>query len=276
MHGWIKRLSVAFVLLFLSCTGQTFADTVRLDFQDFAGSGTDSVTIGWSGNPGGSGNHSWTTTAGRFHFKVASTTSPYSNKLGNVGNNVYTFCLNPRYQMIDPGDYTLTNKLENLPSPNGNQGPLQIAGATKLRILINEVFGNGSLSAYSGSSYWDSVQLAIWKIIGVETGIPNFTISGVADTTSFNAIYNGVQSIYSNASVAGNYSNYLTYRGTGGFMYAYGLDSTSSGGGQDQLYWSTTPGFVIDVPVPAGVVLAGMGIFCVGGINFLRCRKALI
>lgn len=267
----LKPFSLVCAFVLGTCS-QAHADLVRLDFQGFTGSGTDNVVIHWNGNPGGNGNHSLSTTAGRFRFEVANNNASYSNALGPNGTSVYTFCLNCRYTVIDPGTYNLTNALENLPSPNGDQGPLGIAGAAKLRILINEVFGNGLLNTYNESSKWDSVQIAIWTLIGTETQIPGFSISGVQDTASVTAILNGVTSAFNAAS--GSYATYLQSHLNSSFAYSYGLDSAALGGGQDQIYWNTNPGMINEVPVPAGVALAGMGIACMGAANFLRRRKA--
>ncbi|MBL8823268.1 MAG: hypothetical protein JNJ77_11815 [Planctomycetia bacterium] len=221
-------------------------------------------------------------TAGKYTFTQIGG-SPTLPTYGNYGGSgrVETFCISLATTILDPGWYTTTDDITNLPTPNG---PMGLLTARRISVLVNEVlngnkFGTGDdyNDAGTPTNGWASVQGAIWRLINPLANIPG----GLA-VSDVNNLISGATTI-----LAG-YGNDLAayYAGTGYLnnYYIHGLDAyklNSNGSknyrlGQDQIYWDTNPNFIIQVPVPAGVVLAGMGMICLGGFNLYRRRKIVI
>ncbi|HMP17886.1 MAG TPA: hypothetical protein PKD72_12740 [Gemmatales bacterium] len=237
-RGLRAFLLVGAVLLGMHST--SYAGTVKLDFQGVRNNG--GVFTGGNNTTGP------VTRAGQFEFKAVvpgGTSTNFTN-----GQVVQTFCINVNYGIVDPDTYNLRLDIENLPTPGATMG---LTNANKLRILGNE-WSLGNLVATV-----EAVQIAIWKIANG---------SGVSSTNA--AVNIEVTNILNYlTSVVGTY-NYAAIQ-----YVAIGLDSLTSGNGQDQIMFTNNPNLIQEVPVPAGVVMAGVGIVCLGGLSYLRRRKVL-
>ena len=237
-RGLRAFLLVGAVLLGMHST--SYAGTVKLDFQGVRNNG--GVFTGGNNTTGP------VTRAGQFEFKAVvpgGTSTNFTN-----GQVVQTFCINVNYGIVDPDTYNLRLDIENLPTPGATMG---LTNANKLRILGNE-WSLGNLVATV-----EAVQIAIWKIANG---------SGVSSTNA--AVNIEVTNILNYlTSVVGTY-NYAAIQ-----YVAIGLDSLTSGNGQDQIMFTNNPNLIQEVPVPAGVVMAGVGIVCLDGLSYLGRHKVL-
>lgn len=195
------------------------------------------------------------------------------------GPRVETFCISLATTILDPGWYTLTDDITNLPTPNG---PMGLLTARRIAVLVNEVVAvGGSLSAYNDAGTpgngWASVQGAIWKLIN-----PAAVLPGGLNIADVNNLISSATSIL--AGFGDDLAAYYAGNTILSDLHIHGLDAyqlNSNGSknyslGQDQIYWDTNPNFIIQVPVPAGIVMAGMGVICLGGFNLYRRRKMFV
>jgi hypothetical protein len=207
--------------------------------------------------------------AGLYKFKIDSTGS----SLGAQNSFLYTFCISQSTFISNPnGLYTLTDAIQSLPTPGTAMGLLN---SRKLAVLVNEVFrSGGTLASYNDNDTetggWAAVQGAVWRIINPLSTLPG----SVALSNDANALVTTVTNLLASF---GNDLNLYYASISGQKYYIHGLDASAGNNqlGQDQIYWTTSPNFVIEAPVPTGVVMAGMGIVCLGGVNFLRRRKVV-
>lgn len=232
----LRAFFVATAVL-MGSTGLTFAEDVGLTF---------------AGNINGTG-----VGAARFHFKVSTTSVTFPT----LGADVYTYCISPSQFLNGTDLYKIRDDIQNLPTPGSAMGAI---AAVKIAMIINEIYGSGSAdtSLDFGAFNYIQIQDAIWYLIDSATGANN-------------AIVTKVNAIFTTYTTLANY--YASSAAGTSIQYIHGLDSYGTGGsnaGQDQIYWDANPNFVFDVPVPAGAILAGVGIFCVGGFNYLRRRNA--
>lgn len=186
---------------------------------------------------------------GYYEFKVGTPTG-----IWNTGDIIQTFCISQN-NFLSGNNFLLRDDLHNLPTPGTAMGPLN---AVRLVILINELYGNGTNATINGyqtsANNLLTIQNSIWLML-----------AGGSD-----ALVSAVDSVL--ATYGGTLAGYIGVHGGATFVGTHGLDQYNNG--QDQIYWTPgTPNYVFDVPVPAGAVLAGLGICCIGGFSYLRRRK---
>lgn len=202
-----------------------------------------------------SGNITGASSLGFYQFTIGALNG--GGGLGTPGTLIQTFCISQN-NFLTGNNFQLRDDLHNLPTPGAAMGALN---AVRLVILINELYGNGTnavINTYqSGTNNLYNIQQSIWLML-----------AGGADT-----LINAVDAVL--AGSGGTLAGYISTHSGPTFVGVHGLDQYNSG--QDQIYWTPgTPNYVFDVPVPAGAVLAGMGIVFVGGFNFLRRRKVVV
>jgi hypothetical protein len=249
-RGILRRLIVSAVMLFALSTS-VFAGSVQLQYNTVQGS------------------HG---SAGLYKFKVLSTDPafPYA-----VNTYVNTFCISPTIGLEGTDTYTLRDDIENMPTNIPAIAAMGSQKATKVAILINEVFGSGSKNSFNNSSNsgagWAAVQYSIWEII---TNTPQGPSTGGLSTAVDNLLGH-VNTLYTSLAGADALRLYNYFNNIGNTnpnnKYIHGLDA--AGNGQDHIYWTSTPNYVIQVPVPAGVIMAGIGMVCLGGFTYLRRRN---
>lgn len=250
----LRAFLLASVVLVASVS-QTFAGTVELTFVN--------VTPGQIvGNPVTTGN----TQAGIFNWnKTGNTTGIVGAPFTGTGT-LQTYCINLGQTLQTTDTYTIVTGLAGLallptPAPSNPMGEL---AAKRLSILANELQAGKAFAGIVGDHV--AIQSAIWNITR-----GNF----INDITGLNATQQAnVATILSTLSV----SVAASYNYGAATRFAIGLDAFE--GGQDQIIFVSASEFGgnggVVVPVPAGVVMAGMGIVCLGGLNFIRRRKTIV
>lgn len=224
----------------------------------------------------GSVNYSGIGLAGKYTFNQTAGPSLPTNS-----GKVETFCVSSASHLINDCWYETTDNISSLPSPNG---PMGLLTARRISVLVNEVLNTtGVLSTYNDNNTptdgWASVQGAIWKLINSSVSIPAGVIATdvnnlVSQATSILAGFSDDLTAYYNDRQGLGYTNYYIH-GLNAFVFNSN-GSKNYNSGQDQIYWDNNPNFIIQVPVPAGVVLAGMGMICLGGFNLYRRRKMVV
>lgn len=249
-------------------TSHCYADTVTVNFTNVTGSTSVkySKDSGSTWQPGGStyvqaGQYNWTRTAGVSYLDV----------VGQPGK-LQTFCIELSQSVASGTTYTVTTTLVGLPIPGGS-GIAQIDAAKEKQIqtLVN-AYKTGALAAVKGATAAtvDVIQATLWNIIN-ETVANDWSVSTGAFQTkdsSASSTWEG----YVNAALDYVRTNWGSYNSANASYFAVGL---TSGTGQDQItiVSSGTYHSIPPVPAPAGLLLAGVGIGCLGGFGFLRRHK---
>lgn len=254
MLGWsLRSLLIAAGLLVATCG--VHADSVTLKFADvYQFDGTTAGTgVSFSTD---SGAH-WTgTTAGQFLWTKQSGDSFGVFASGNKAAK--TFCIEVNEHISSGGTYTYNfHDLPGLPQDSYGAG-MSVAKASFLQKMA-DMIGRGlfTLHTYTAPEF----QAAIWNTVFdgdllIESGV--FRLTGLSNTR--------VDDLLSEVN------GYTTYDPNTAQYNFIGLTNNID---QDQIALVTHAQYLQELPVPAGVVLAGMGIACIGGINFLRRRKAI-
>ncbi len=243
-------------LVVLAGFSQAKADTVTLDFVNVNPSAGVSYTT--------NGGTNWTgTTAGLFNWNRTAGISYLDATPGTVD----TFCIELNQYTGGGVVYTVTAALNTLPLPGGGMGA---AKAQQIQTLVN-AWKTGALAGSVGFAVVETMmQATIWNLLNesdFSTTSGNFRVSndgGAAADTTFESNVNSVLGYVS--------ANWSSYNPSTALWFAVGL---TSGGNQDQITIVDRPTFIQNLPVPAGVVMAGMGIVCLGGVSFLRRRKVV-
>lgn len=257
----MRRLLVIAALFIAGFTYVNAAD-VRLQFDGVRQ--WDGVTGAGNSFHGGAGLFTWN--------HVSNLSSVGTAVFGPTGDKAYSFCIEIG-ENISSGssyDYTITSNLASLPQSSvpGGMGPVRAAALQKLAAYIG---ANPSQFVMGGMYDAPEVQAAIWNIVFE---------ANVAD------IWNGTGGSFAIANpggtlVAANVNALLTavstFSTTNPLKYFLGITNSSN---QDQIVLVNPEQYQEGggniVPVPAGVVLSGIGIFCLTGVNFLRRRKTIM
>lgn len=204
--------------------------------------------------------------AGRYDWTKTGASNGTVNALFPAGAGaIHTYCVdlqgagNTTYQVLD----TI------LGMPNGTPpGSIDAVAVKKIGYLVetfttgvinNYVPNGGALTGLANNNERHAVfQAVIWALANTQ----NYVFGNSLDTAK-NALIANVNANY----VAFNYNEF----NSANLYKILGLSSA----GQDQIYIYGNPEYLQEVPVPAGVILAGMGIACMGGANILRRRKAV-
>lgn len=241
-RGMSARGFRAFLLASMVLMGgfsTSYAETVKLKF--------DNPPTQWDGvtSTGGS--------AGRYNWDVVSKSGALATTLFPA-SRAWTFCIEQN-QYISGGvtyEYTISPTLSGLPNPPG--GPITAAIEKKLQALANLMSQVQFYIDYTSVI----VQQTVWALVGGGSG-PNATLNGQI------------------AAMETYLSNPLNTATTKFFGLANGTGPNGEIA-QDQIILGTVEGGGFGgsiVPVPTGVVMAGMGIVCLGGFNLLRRRKTV-
>jgi len=246
------RAICALTALLFAATVEVDAGDVRLQFEGFNGTG---VSVNGSTN----------TTAGQFHWTAIGPENALPSVFPpNVNKAVKTFCIEIG-EFISQGSnylYQIRSDLHNLPQDSYGAG----MGLVKAQNLQNlgDLLGKGLLNPI-GASLAD-VQAAVWNLVFDTDFVINsgtFNLTGI-NQTKVNSILTAV----------------ANYNQTSRSYYFLGLSNTTANGGagaQDHIILVNQQGFQDGggsiVPVPAGVVLSSIGIFCISGVSFIRRRK---
>lgn len=230
----------------LGSFANAYADSVNLTFTGVTQwNGVTGVTN--SVNNGG----------GQFNWNINSKTGPLATTLFPTGvTKAATFCIETVQYTGSGVNYDIYTSIDTLPIPAGAMGASK---AQKIQALGSLMTFNTN---FAGLFSAPTVQAAIWHILATNTLSGYATNNGDIVATNVNALLGAITTELARIAGGGTVTSHF-----------YGL---SSGSNQDQIVLvdnsghSTTP-----APVPAGVVLAGMGIACMGGFNFLRRRKAV-
>lgn len=251
---------------------------------------SNTVTLNFN-NPGVTPSHSVLTntngvqTAGQFNWTWQGQSG--GTPLGTTNSAVATFCIELT-QTISPGStytYRIEANIATLPLPGGGMGAQK---ATQLQALAN-AYKTGALTSILSpvaSIQQAVIQAAIWETVK-ET--PSNALSGTtgdfriqSNSSPLDPVKAAFDTALANVLGLLNTSSFITAN-TGANQQWFALGLTSDGGvpgnQQDQIVFVTASEFGgnggVIVPVPAGLVMAGMGVVCLGGFNFLRRRKTI-
>lgn len=218
----------------------------------------------------GSGiNQSYNGGAGWFKWDtITGLSSPTGTNVFSGVSVAHTFCieLNEHINYNNAYSYVIKTNLSGLPqdSYGTGMGAVKAGYLQRLATLLTSTMG----TTYNAPT----VQAAIWNIVFATSG-NELTYSGSSYLPDISA--SNVQAVLTAINLLGS-----TYTATGFF---YGLTDEKDANGnnithfQDQIILVDVGGHSTPpVPVPAGVVLAGVGIGCLGGVNFFRRRKAVV
>jgi len=210
------------------------------------------VIVGNGSQPDG-GRFNWTRSGGTNSF---------------IPTNFNSFCVDE--QGASAGTYTIQDTIVGLPIPGSGAGtPITASNVGRIIKLVTNYIDGASptltnlRALTTGSLTWQQAniafQAALWQLMGVSNGLNHAGASGAVRD-------------YADAMFADANSSYSGFTENSGPFKVLGMTRE---GGQDQIIIMDRPSFLQVVPVPTGVVMAGMGIVCLGGVNFLRRRKVV-
>ena len=206
---------------------------------------------------------------GQFNWTVGALSGGLAHTMFDGHSTAQTFCIETTQFTGSGITYTIQTSLLGLPYPGSGPGHITASKNLKLQALASLM----SFDVLFKTHYIaPTVQAAIWHIVANDTysytySLDNGDILVSAVNTLLTAVSNEETALANNLHTAQT--------------FFWGLSSPSSSGGsggnQDQIILVDTGGHANPpVPLPAGVVLAGVGIGCLGGVNFFRRRKAVV
>lgn len=226
-------------------------------------------------------------TAGKFNWTFNSQSG--GTLIGAANGPVTTFCIELS-QTIGYSQYTyrIEPNISTLPLPGGGIGSKANAIqalANFYALGTNAAFTTQMLTGITGGDIafvnarvGAVLQAVIWELSKENSG--TFATNG--GTFSYPGLSGAIDTAVTNIlNWLNNVSNIAANTGASQQYFALGLTSDQGipGNQQDQIVFVTASEFGgnggVFVPVPAGLVMAGMGVVCLGGFNFLRRRKTI-
>lgn len=244
----------------------------------------------------GTMNWTWQSSSSSNLFKGAWKGGATFADANTLNSPIKTFCIELDSATIaNNGTYkfTVQHDLSGLPSPgNHTWGPGAMGPdkAAQIQALVDGLFkgliaGVSINSATPTASVEGALQAAIWHIINEQTAnnfnatTGTFKIIGNTGSASGNTAFNNLVASmlsYISSINASNWNNANQRY----FAVGLSIGGTNSVEKQDQIVILNRDGFTASggtiVPVPAGVLMAGMGVICLGGLDFFRRRKVAI
>lgn len=222
-----------------------------------------------------------TVETGRFTWtRDSATPGTFNTTVIPPGSVFKSFCIDTQYS--NPGTYSIFDSIIGLPNPSPNaNNPVQINSSNvgKIIKLVERNILTTSDPLTDVKAFKPAVlsqtqanlafQAALWQLLGgINGGLS--TVSGATLTYATN-MYNDANS----GLGGGLYTTYTENSSSNKFKVLGMSGNFGSSSGQDQIIIMDRLDYIQYLPVPTGVVMAGMGIVCLGGVNFLRRRKVV-